>query len=431
MLNFLQPQIAIIDDKINDVIGIINELNNRGVGCKFYNADLTNGDSFPQIPIDNIKLVFLDLYFEESKMGEDKFDAELVAPWIKAIIPDNTFYVLIIWSKDTHQVEATLEELKSINRSPLYYLSKSKVEYKTEDSYDFLQLLIDIDEELKNKPELMELILWRDGILRASNNVVAGLSSDTIDLNRKIKKIILAQGGISIKEKSAATKKEAFYDALDSVLYTNSKNTRLLEINEQAAEGIYNEHNFNDPTLKRPLQDSKLNSWFIFQRNPIRLDSIESGAVYKTNQVFLRKTYSITTENTFSDLFFKGINNAEYIDIAILLTPSCNIAQDKVGNNFKLLSGIYFANPIRKDDGSLKHVRNNGDCYKIIDNVDLNDKIQGVMIFDYRYIFTIPKSFLLTRDRFTKLAVFSKDLLSEFQVGYSSYSSRIGYIEIL
>lgn len=86
MLSF-EPNIIFIDDKKEEVIDLVDLYRQEGIGCKFYNADISIGDHKPVQPYSDVNLIFLDLYYKK------EFDVELCTGWIESLIPVNSFYV--------------------------------------------------------------------------------------------------------------------------------------------------------------------------------------------------------------------------------------------------------------------------------------------------------------------------------------------------
>lgn len=145
------PQIAIVDDKIEEVQGIWDYLTSQNIGFKFYNADIVE-DNKPIKPIESVELIFLDLYYLP------EFDAYLCAEWINSIIPENKLYELVIWSKDSHKTDELIQVLIEINKSPRYYLTKQKSDYQEEKGIKLL--LEEIETEISlikdiNKEEFL------------------------------------------------------------------------------------------------------------------------------------------------------------------------------------------------------------------------------------------------------------------------------------
>ena len=117
------PQVAIIDDRPDEVQGIIDYLETQNVGFKYFNADIT-APEYPKEHIESIELIFLDLYYS------DKFRVEQCAQWIDDIIPLNKQYELIIWSKDTHLTGEVIDTLLKINKAPRVFDTKQKSDYQ-------------------------------------------------------------------------------------------------------------------------------------------------------------------------------------------------------------------------------------------------------------------------------------------------------------
>jgi hypothetical protein len=108
MLDSLGPNIVIVDDKFNEVEGIVEFLAANNIGFKYLNSDTSDGDDHPEKTINTVKILFLDFYYNET------FDPEVVAGWIDAIVPEEHFYFLIAWSKHPEKLNLVLNELKNI-----------------------------------------------------------------------------------------------------------------------------------------------------------------------------------------------------------------------------------------------------------------------------------------------------------------------------
>lgn len=132
------PQIAIVDDRPDEIKGIEEFLSSQGIGFKFYDADVTQNNK-PEKPIDSIKLIFLDLYYLS------EFDPYLCAAWIDSLIPDRNQYELVVWSKDSHKTDALMEVLLEINKLPRFCITKQKNDYKTAAGIEQLIKEIEID----------------------------------------------------------------------------------------------------------------------------------------------------------------------------------------------------------------------------------------------------------------------------------------------
>ncbi|HET8887110.1 MAG TPA: hypothetical protein VFM70_12245 [Salinimicrobium sp.] len=431
MLTF-EPNVVVIDDKQDEIQGILDIYREQGVGCKFCNADLYEGDGMPDKPYSDVNLIFLDLFFSEAK-----FDAELCSNWVQSIVPEKSFYVLIIWSKDPANADEVLSELKKLNRLPFTVLVKNKTDFPLDDGskYDYSKLFQEITDDVNNIPSLAEIGTWKKCIKGASNIIIGNLSknNDPILFNAKLQKIIVGHGGTSLREnKDDKYKRRVLFDALDQVLISNTRNSfATTEINQINKDHLYSLKSDTSAEI-----DKELNSWFHFKiQDEIPKDSILPGLICANNHSFFRKIYSIIDDTKLFKRFEKQVGDGiEVKDIVLVLTRPCDIAQGKFGKNIKLVSGVLIKNPCRIVSGKKKgDIDFNGslpDSTKVFDHLHF-DSIDHdiVFIFDFRYVFSVPEKIFI--DKFDNIKIFNKELLSEMQVEYSSYSSRLGITQII
>jgi hypothetical protein len=429
MLSF-EPNVVVIDDKIDEIDGIIKWYNRQGIGCKYFNSDLVDGDEMPTFSYSDVSLVFLDLFF-----SSDSVDHELCANWIQSIIPEKAFYVLIIWTKDPDEVDLVLEELKKLNRLPFAVLKKNKSIYPSHAKYkyDFNKLFQEIDKELKTIPSLAEIGIWKKTTKRATNVVIGGISKRTDPelFNSKLQKIIVGHGGTSIiKSNDDGYKRKILFDALDQVLISNSKDT----IPNDEIQNINKDQLYNIPEKINSEIDRELNSWFHFKmEREIAPELIISGLLCEILDGIWKKYYSIYNDKIIIELLSKQKGEAIVIkSIAVLISRPCDIAQSKYGNNLKLLSGIQIVNPTRKKNQKreFQFGCSKPDCVKIYDHIYLSAEENDVtLLFDFRYVFSVPEKVFM--NEFKNIKVFNKEILSELIVEYSSYSSRLGITQII
>lgn len=444
MLSF-EPNVVVIDDKPDEVKGIIDYYREKGIGCKYFNSSRTSEDTFPEKTYSDVSIVFLDLYFTESRYD---FDAELCVNWIETIIPQKSFYVLVIWTREIDHQEEILELLRKKRLSPLKYIIHNKTEFISPDQkiekYNFSNLMSEINTALDHTPALSEIGLWKRNIKSASNKVIGGLTKDFNQelFNTKLKKLIIGHGGTSlIRSTDSKRKRKVLFDALDRVLISNT--SELSEYLENPSDQIYN----ISPLDIRGEIDKELNSWFFFKlENDISRECILPGLISRFTNSNLQKTYSIQDDKKIAPKLStqKENNSLKITDIVVVLTRPCDIAQDKYGKNIKLLSGIKINNPLRYNEDNLnpKQKKNKNqylnklilnaelpDSCKLYDHLYFSDEEQDIaLLFDFRYIFSIPEKIFM--DEFENIKIFNKELLSEIQVEYSSYSSRLGITQI-
>jgi hypothetical protein len=429
MLSF-EPNIVVIDDKKDEIQGIIDWYNTKGIGCKFFDADIAEGDLMPENSYSDVNLIFLDLFLSEAKV-----DHEQCSNWIQSIIPEKSFYVLVIWTKDPGEAQGVIDELVKFKRLPFVCLIKNKSDFPShsEYKYDFTELFKQVDEELVRIPALAEIGVWKKSTKRASNVVIGGLSknSDPILFKSKLQKIIISHGGTSIKNNTNNNyKRGILFDALDQVLISNTKHS----VPTDEIQNINNEQLYKLDEVITADVDRELNSWFHFKlEKNLSQDLIYPGLMSEFSDNEWKRLYSIHDDSIVMEYIrFQNGDAVRITSIALLISRPCDIAQNKFGRNLKLISGLKIVNPVRKDNGrkEFKKGASDVDSIKIYDHLFFSDDEKDVtLLFDFRYNFSVPSDIFLAD--FTNIKIFNKELLSEMQVEYSSYSSRLGITQVI
>lgn len=441
MIKHFEPNVIIVDDVKDEVKGIYDFFIEKGIGCKVYNADFTDGDEMPDQPLySDVSLIFLDLFYSGRP-----FDAEQSCNWVRSIIPEKSFYILVFWTKDQSKANEVLELLIKNKITPFLYFVESKSDYIVNGGYNFTKLISKIQNDCESTPSIQEVLTWKKTIKKSTNEVLGHLSKQPSDITVKLKKIILAHGGKQIKDKNDFLKRNVLFDALDIVLISNTKKNVVDLISDKDKTELY------DLSTKVNLEpDNELNSWFHFKlikTEEIDKGEISAGLICLNKHSFFKKLYSIKDDPKLENKLKKQIEKVEtkIDDIVMVLNRPCDIAQVKYGKNIKLLSGLKISNPKRYEESDFldsKKVdkRKIGklhfndeelpDSTKFYDYLFFsNEDSEVVLIFDFRYVFSVPEKIFI--EKFDNIKLFNKELLSEIQVEYSSYSSRLGITQIL
>ena len=435
----VEPNIFFIDDKKNEVNNIIEIYRNHGYGVKFFNADPVVGDKMPDTnTYSDAVIVFLDIYFNAERI----LDEEKCAEWISGIVNKNSFFILVIWSQDTDEADKVIDKIIETERYPYVTIKKQKSDYQNGDNqWDFDRLHKDIQAKIDENPELIELASWKKSIKKASNLIIGHLSGSETQsaMSKKLQKIIIGHGGTSfISENNFETKQEVLFEALDNILVSNTKNTRPnIEIDANNKVNLYS----IGEELSTEI-DSKLNSWFHFKIHPLPIeqDKIIPGLLCKVTDANIISQYGLLDDEIISKYLKFQIEEAKKEEtrienICVLLSRPCDIAQNKYGKNLKLLSGIKIINPKRKGgDGKYKYnLKVDGTTpisLKVLDHLYFSEEEKDVtLLFDYRYSFSVLKDNFISD--FEKVNTFNKELLSEIQVEYSAYCSRLGITQVI
>jgi hypothetical protein len=140
------PVIAIVDDKKEEVQGILDYLASQDIGFRYFDADIDE-KNFPENHIESVELIFLDLYYSSA------FDPYQCAQWIDDIVPNNKQYELVVWSRDSHRTDELLSVLIEINKFPRFCITKQKSEaYETPEGIE--KLLKEVKSEINQVKKL-------------------------------------------------------------------------------------------------------------------------------------------------------------------------------------------------------------------------------------------------------------------------------------
>lgn len=418
MYNTLGPQVVVVDDKYDEVKGIVEGLRSKGIGCEYLNPDPIEGNDKPSSPFNNVSLLFMDLYFSE--IVGSSYDEYNVASWIKSIVGKNSFYVLVVWSTDKNASDKLIKILDELSIKPITVLIKGKTEQTYIDSSTgqvlFDKLIDDVENEIEQQNSISELILWKQSILSAINNVISTINTKSSKIDVNLKKIITAHGGKVISSKSEVDKREALQSAMDEVLLSRSKHFRVKKDIDEKAKAFFGDLNTDKGV------DSELNNWFIFERADFGELDIKPGLIFKSQNDELSK-FAISNSDLYPKLSGKGGKPLVFDDIYMIINPSCNISQNNLGAGYKILSGIV----VESLSNSFKKV---SDSIKYIESIKLNGFDDGILLFDVRYVFTIPESEFMSFE-ISSLAQLAKSTFNDIQIFYTSYSSRIGYTKLV
>lgn len=424
MINYLEPNVVIVDDVREEIQGIYEYFSQNGIGCKVYNPDLFEGDAPPASPLSDVSIIFLDLHYS------DKFDPELCAGWVRQIVKPKSFYILVMWTKDQSKGEQISELLMTHNLIPFLTIIKSKIEFQVpnENRYNFETLIEDLNQQLESTPSLEEIQIWKKSVKQSTNEIIGNLTKNPAVLVDKLKKVIISHGGTSLKESNDYKHKRAIlFDALDTVLISNTKKNIDYEISELNQQTLYNLQEVNNTDA-----DKELNSWFHFKINKELSESLISpGLISINNHSLFKKLYSIQDDPKLEKIFdIQKDKEIKIEDIVLVISRPCDIAQKKYGKNIKLLSGIIIYNAHRKNNGKIDFGNTSlPDSIKKYEHLHFSDVENDITImFDFRYSFSVPEK--IFTEKFKNIQVFNKELLSEIQVEYSSYSSRLGITQI-
>ncbi len=146
------PQIAFVDDIQGDIALLENAAQTLHAGTIYFNA-APESSEFPDKPLETVEVLFLDLYYSSS------FDAEVSAQWVESIIAPNSNYTLIVWSKDTHEVNQLLRVLDGLDLTPAHFEAWQKTDFDLKKT-DFTEKISHLFSSISNKAPYTVDRIW-------------------------------------------------------------------------------------------------------------------------------------------------------------------------------------------------------------------------------------------------------------------------------
>lgn len=187
--------VVIIDDKINEAIPLMNALAKRGVPYFYYDG---KNKSYPEKPLDNVRIIFLDMHLDEAASGatNTKNIVSLLVAGINAIVNENNGpYVVMVWSKHDSQhlmeLKDTLLNKNSVSCRPIAVLNMEKSlcfesVYTDEDrarsewklKYNGMDIIEkNLNAQLKMVDSFLILCNWENGIKNSAKETVKAIGT--------------------------------------------------------------------------------------------------------------------------------------------------------------------------------------------------------------------------------------------------------------
>lgn len=182
MLQEFITSALIIDDKVGEIEKLEYFLESVGIWAKHYTPDMLDQMASP---FNNRKLIFLDLFIDESDPTVAGNISKIRKYFEKVIGPDFGSYGIVLWSKDPERVQIFSEKIFNTNGKytrPLFVVALDKTKYLK--SNDFSSLLSDLEIELSRDVSATFFVEWNKAVKKGSDKTISRLY-DLFDSNKK------------------------------------------------------------------------------------------------------------------------------------------------------------------------------------------------------------------------------------------------------
>lgn len=154
----LNGRIAIIDDKIEQALPLINVLAKKKCPYCYFNGELkylpNEGEN-----LNDIRILFLDINLIDDKVHSDKeLKSKLIPVLSRVISKDNYPYILIYWSRNEAEYSQLVKEIFETDlpdRKPIDFLSQNKLSYFELDGSQTENFDKNVDELFDNIQKLL------------------------------------------------------------------------------------------------------------------------------------------------------------------------------------------------------------------------------------------------------------------------------------
>ncbi|QHL88234.1 hypothetical protein GU926_12650 [Nibribacter ruber] len=465
-------KVVVFDDKHEDIKDLLSALSKKKIPYLYYQDEA--GDDLPDTPIENIRLVFLDLELVISNASSHNIISS-IAFRLRAVLEKNPIYVLIYWSTKENKYREALEQAFSEglkDYKPIMLLSLNKAEAKA--SGNQTNYIIEhLQEEIKAFSTLNAFITWETIVNNSAGSITNQVLSfypydvNTWDSTNKFLLHKLAKaysGSLGERFDDFTRLKNAMYtlnhslidnietginmidsgDAFNNLLsrtelgieYFNSKlNKTLLVSNlfdDVAQPGnVYFIINETEDLLKQNEEELEKALAQVKELKPELQEQARIGKIkkHKGSEEILRqrlnkeKTRINSLINSCLNLLLlngKDEVRSQIFDssigIDLNITPICDYAQEKT-SLFRVLPGLLV-------EQRFKEFINKEPVYCYISDpiIHILDK-DYFLVFDFRYLSSFDESEVKLRKPKFRL---KHQFLSDIQVKMSSHISRSG-----
>lgn len=192
--------VVIIDDQPNEALPIIKTLSKKGIATTYYQGNIK--EDLPDTPVQNIRLLFLDLQIIESN-DESQIAKSIINVLLKVISKKNGPYLLVIWSKKYNiYSEAVKEEINKydhlipaciVNFDKASCLESKQIQAIETDS--FIQKLNDLLEGQIHNDDIEEVVSAVTSTLNEEFRTEYEAKADSIEIIEKQLKTELEKAG--------------------------------------------------------------------------------------------------------------------------------------------------------------------------------------------------------------------------------------------
>ena len=410
-------KVVVFDDQQKDIESLLRALSMEKVPFLYYQDEA--GSDLPETPVENVRLVFLDLELVVNNPSTNNLISPIAAR-LRKVLTKNNAYILIYWSTKEDKYRTALESafadgLKEYK--PLKIISMKKTEALK--SPNPAQYVVDaLKVEMREFSSLIAFMLWETSVNdaggRITNELTSFINPDEVDkgMYGLLHKLSTAQAGPSVLEGlDNNTILKLAFDLINSSLTETAERlftSRLsdVEIGDVKAGGrqLQSVEKIILNTRLHVVSSSDLNHFY-------------SGNLYiLENNAMAREVVLRNCKKDSIDEF--KTENVKLICLDV--TPSCDYARRKYYS--RMIYGV-------KIDQKFSKALNSGENrYKQLPILEIEGN--SILLFDFRTIRSFSKDEFLNKYKDKPKFRLRNSLLLDIQAQLSNSINRPGIVDI-
>jgi hypothetical protein len=417
MLTQFVNSTVIIDDKPEEIKGLISVLNAQDITCKLYTPTELKGVTLQK----NRNLIFLDLSLDDSKKPIENI--ALIRKLLKdSLRKDFGNYGIIMWTKHQQHIDTLRDKLQEDRKNnayptPLFIVGLDKMKYIT--AGNFNTLFADIEDILRKDTAATFFLEWSNSVKQAENSTISKIyslmpdyKSLSDDFTFVLKKLALNYTGIEESQVGTYPLYADAFKSFDDILHAELINCQKSEINP-FTEKIPNFS--NQPDL--PKIYAQLNTAILIDENNIDQGTVVPGNVYEIKNA----------DNKFKSE--RSLQNAR--NIVFEITPPCDFSNSKKRIKARLVGGFLIdaeTNTQKQIEKQIEKLGCKKECfysevYPIMIQSTANPQL---LILDFRYFGDEDDTNLRNASKYQILFRAKPKLFADVIQKFSSHAARLG-----
>lgn len=452
---------VVIDNMEEEGSAIVKALSDADVHTDFISVKSDGSIDEINTFIHPRELIIADLLLNENKNDAITNISRLIGIINKLQPKDSKFYGIIIWTKHTEFAQDFLDRISRVvnigketkveddeeddevltqvflTNPPLFVLCLDKMEYMKCDSWNFHDLLKDINAKLKESKTAYFSLKWKQTINMSIENVtndIFRLSTDYKKHEEELSYILKALSKNETGEKESVNLTTGAYRAFDNLLHSELSSIIRNE-NLPDLSGV-TENPYGNDIAKLQEMSAKINTSLFIDSQNLNTQEVIPGNIYR---ILDSNSYLTVPTHEVVKIPIKGegdnyVRSKKYnkVDIAIELTPPCDFTNKKIYSRF--VGGYVFDIPLGKNMVGKQNIvfdsPREDKRYAVSPIVVPGDDSVKCIVFDFRYLWTLNENEILDNSKYALWFKAKPGLFADILQKFSSHASRLGINDI-